>query len=58
MDGPRLAKARPARRPAADEPVTLTGMDRSGAAVATVMFLVSAVLIVPYIRSQLRTART
>ena len=28
-----------------------------GAAVAIVMFLVSAVLIVPYIRSQLRSAR-
>ena len=28
-----------------------------GAAVAMVMFIVSAVLIVPYIRSQLRTAR-
>jgi glucose/mannose transport system permease protein len=28
-----------------------------GAAVATVMFLVSAVLIIPYIRSQLRTGR-
>ena len=32
MDGPRIASARAAR----DEPVTLTGMDRSGAASATV----------------------
>ncbi len=35
MDGPRLAPRRAARSPQ-DEPVTLTGMDRSGAAVATV----------------------
>jgi 23S rRNA (uracil1939-C5)-methyltransferase len=36
MDGPRLAPKRDARRAPSAEPVTLTGMDRSGAAVATV----------------------
>jgi 23S rRNA (uracil1939-C5)-methyltransferase len=36
MDGPRLAPKRAARRAQDDEPVTLTGMDRSGAAVAAV----------------------
>jgi 23S rRNA (uracil1939-C5)-methyltransferase len=36
MDGPRIARTRAARRPADGEPVTLTGMDRSGAAVASV----------------------
>ena len=36
MDGPRIASARAARRAASDAPVTLSGMDRSGAAVASV----------------------
>jgi 23S rRNA (uracil1939-C5)-methyltransferase len=36
MDGPRIASARAARRAPNDEPVTLSGMDRSGAAVASV----------------------
>ena len=36
MDGPRIASPRAARRAASDAPVTLSGMDRSGAAVASV----------------------
>jgi 23S rRNA (uracil1939-C5)-methyltransferase len=34
MDGPRIASSRPARCAPGDEPITLSGMDRSGAAVA------------------------